>query len=198
MGGGKLQAHIPSNGPARDIPKPREGLGTGNGEADAHRSGWQNAKGALISLPIWVSSAWLKGWCSQSKGSCGNSLLGHLVRTPGGQLGGGERCPSTGHPSGICWSKLFTFVFKIKLQRESINQHTMPTWHYWYFLLMFAQSSVKSHNEGALPPRDLALRLPTAASCLKVSFKYFIIPSCTLICFTMLIIYQWTMTSADT
>lgn len=28
MGGGKLQAHIPSNGPARDIPKPREGLGT--------------------------------------------------------------------------------------------------------------------------------------------------------------------------
>lgn len=38
-GRGKLRAHIPSNGPASNIPKPREGLGTGNGKADAHRSG---------------------------------------------------------------------------------------------------------------------------------------------------------------
>lgn len=59
---------------------------------------------------------------------------------------------------------------------------------------MFFQSFVKSHNKGS---SSLGLCFPAASPCSKISFKYFTIPSCTLLCFTALIVYQWIMTSAN-
>lgn len=90
-------------------------------------------------------------------------------------------------PSDVYLSKLFIFYHKLSRKTDKPTHHTV-------FLLMFFQSFVKSHNKGS---SSLGFCFPAAALCSKISFKYFGIPNCTLLCFTTLIIYQWIMITAN-